>query len=156
MATRSAVLALAFVVVFAGSSAAQERKSLQVFNDISTEVNRYTQFTIFDSVEASIADGHVVLTGWVMMPFKKTDIERRVAKVDGVRLSGVRKDGAAEKAGMAKGDVITRMGEREIHNLDDYMAAFAEMKPDVAIPVTVMRDGKAVELTLVPQAPKAR
>lgn len=78
------------------------------------------------------------------------------AKVDGVRLSGVRKDGAAEKAGMTKGDVITRMGEREIHNLDDYMAAFAEMKPDIAIPVTVMRDGKAVELTLVPEAPKAR
>jgi hypothetical protein len=78
------------------------------------------------------------------------------AKVDGVRLSGVRKDGAAEQAGMVKGDVITRMGEREIHNLDDYMAAFAEMKPDIAIPVTVMRDGKPVEVTLVPQAPKAR
>ena len=85
MATQPALVALVFVVALAGSSAAQERKDLQVFNDISTTVNRYTQFTILDSVEASIADGHVVLTGWVTMPFKKTDIERRVAKVDGVR-----------------------------------------------------------------------
>ena len=85
MALRHAFLAFALVLAVAGPGAAQERKNLQVFNDISTEVNRYTQFTIFDSVDASIADGHVVLTGWVTMPFKKTDIERRVAKVDGVR-----------------------------------------------------------------------
>ena len=85
MALRPVVLTLALVLALAATSTAQERKNLQVFNDISTEVNRYTQFTIFDSVDASIADGHVVLTGWVTMPFKKTDIERRVAKVDGVR-----------------------------------------------------------------------
>jgi osmotically-inducible protein OsmY len=84
MATRPALLALALVVALAAPGAAQERKNLQVFNDISTQVNRYTQFTIFDSVDASVADGHVVLTGWVTMPFKKTDIERRVARVDGV------------------------------------------------------------------------
>lgn len=84
MATRTPLLALAFVVALAASSTAQERKDLQVFNDISTQVNRYTQFTIFDSVEASVDDGHVVLTGWVTMPYKKTDIERRIAKVDGV------------------------------------------------------------------------
>jgi len=85
MATRPAVLALAFVVAFAGSGAAQDRKNLQVFNDISTTVNRYTQLTIFDSIEASIADGQVVLSGWVTMPFKKHDIERRVLNVDGVQ-----------------------------------------------------------------------
>jgi hyperosmotically inducible protein len=85
MTLRPAFLGFALLLTLAGSSTAQERKSLQVFNDISSEVNRYTQFTIFDSVDASIVDGHVVLTGWVTMPFKKTDIERRVAKVDGVR-----------------------------------------------------------------------
>jgi len=85
MATRPTVLALAFVVAFAGSSAAQERKGLQVFNAISTTVNRYTQLTIFDSIDASITDGHVVLSGWVTMPFKSADIERRVLKVDGVQ-----------------------------------------------------------------------
>lgn len=85
MTLRSGVLALALVAVLVGTSAAQSpRKDFQVFNDIATQVNRYTQFTIFDSVDASVENGQVVLSGWVTMPYKKTDIERRVAKVDGV------------------------------------------------------------------------
>ncbi len=84
MVTRSALLALVFVAALAGSSAAQDRKDLQVLNDISTQVTRYTQFTVFDSIDASVTDGHVVLSGWVTMPYKKNDLERRVAKVDGV------------------------------------------------------------------------
>ena len=85
MTLRSDVLALALVAALAGPSAAQQpRKDLQVFNDIATQVNRYTQFTIFDSVDATVVNGQVVLSGWVTMPCKKTDIERRVAQVDGV------------------------------------------------------------------------
>ena len=61
-----------------------ERKDLQVFNDIADQVNRYTQLTIFDSIGANVTDGRVVLTGWVTMPYKRDDIERRVRKVEGV------------------------------------------------------------------------
>ena len=61
-----------------------ERKDLQVFNDIADQINRYTQLTIFDSIAAEVDNGQVVLTGWVTMPFKKDDVERRVRKVDGV------------------------------------------------------------------------
>ena len=70
----------------AAAPAAQltERKDLQVFNDIADQVNRYTQLTIFDSISASVDEGRVVLSGWVTMPFKKDDLERRVRKVDGV------------------------------------------------------------------------
>lgn len=60
-----------------------ERKDLQVFNDIADQVNRYTQLTIFDSISASVDDGRVVLSGWVTMPYKRDDIERRVRKVAG-------------------------------------------------------------------------
>jgi hyperosmotically inducible periplasmic protein len=61
-----------------------ERKDLQVFNDIANQVNRYTQLTIFDSISASVSDGRVVLSGWVTMPYKRDDLEKRVAKVLGV------------------------------------------------------------------------
>ena len=61
-----------------------ERKDLQVFNDIANQVNRYTQLTIFDSISASVDDGRVVLSGWVTMPYKRHDLERRVRKVEGV------------------------------------------------------------------------
>ena len=63
-----------------------ERKDLQVFNDIADQVNRYTQLTIFDSISADVNDGHVVLSGWVTMPYKRDDIEKRVRKVDGVNV----------------------------------------------------------------------
>jgi osmotically-inducible protein OsmY len=85
MTTRLMLMTLALVFTLTGAGFAQERKGLQIFNDISTQVNRYTQFTIFDSIDAGIDEGHVVLSGWVTMPYKKADIERRVAKVDGVK-----------------------------------------------------------------------
>jgi osmotically-inducible protein OsmY len=62
-----------------------ERKDLQVFNDVSDAVNGYVHFTIFDDVSASVNNGVVALTGKVTMPYKRDDIEKRVAKIDGVR-----------------------------------------------------------------------
>lgn len=85
MNKRHMLMAFALVFSLAGASSAQDRKDLQIFNDISTQVNRYTQFTIFDSIDGRVDDGHVVLSGWVTMPYKKTDLERRVAMVDGVK-----------------------------------------------------------------------
>lgn len=66
------------------ADAPQERKDLQVFNDIADQVNRYTQLTIFDSISASVTDGKVVLSGWVTMPYKRDDLEKRVRKVESV------------------------------------------------------------------------
>ena len=85
MKTTFAVL-LASALLFAGSAWAQgERKDLQVFNDISNTVNRYAFFTIFDDVNASVENGNVTLTGKVTQPFKRDEIQKRVAKVDGVQ-----------------------------------------------------------------------
>ena len=77
-------LVVSLFVVGAAFAQTTERKDLQVFNDIANQVNRYTQLTIFDSIGASVDDGRVVLTGWVTMPYKRDDLERRVRKVEGV------------------------------------------------------------------------
>jgi hyperosmotically inducible protein len=84
MLKKAAAIMLTLALLGTPAAFAQERENLQVFRDISNQVNRYTQFTIFDSVSASVHDGNVVLEGWVTMPYKKDDIERRVRKVDGV------------------------------------------------------------------------
>ena len=78
------VVALALT---AGTATAQveARKDFQIFKDVATSVDRYTRFTIFDDVSASVKDGVVTLTGKVTMPYKRDDIARRVAKIDGVR-----------------------------------------------------------------------
>jgi hyperosmotically inducible protein len=75
-------IALTATVAFAGSI--EPRKDLQIFNDVAKSVDRYTQFTIFDDVSAAVKDGVVTLTGKVTMPYKRDDIGKRVAKVNGV------------------------------------------------------------------------
>ena len=80
--TLMAGIALMTTVAFADTG---DRKDLQVFNDISKAVTRYSHFTVFDNVDAAVKNGVVTLTGQVTMEFKKDDIARRVAKVDGVK-----------------------------------------------------------------------
>jgi osmotically-inducible protein OsmY len=82
---KNAVLALCATALLSTPALAQERKDLQVFRDLSDQVHRYSHFTIFDSVEADVTSGHVVLTGAVTMPYKKDDIERRARSVRGVQ-----------------------------------------------------------------------
>jgi len=76
--------ALALLACPALASAQMEPQDRQVFERISSQVERYTQLTIFDGVSASVDRGRVVLSGWVTMPYKREDIERRVRRVDGV------------------------------------------------------------------------
>jgi hyperosmotically inducible protein len=79
-------LLVAVLAFCAQSALAQvERKNLQVYNDISKTVNQYAFFTIFDDVNANIENGTVTLTGKVTMPYKRDEIAKRVAKVDGVQ-----------------------------------------------------------------------
>jgi hyperosmotically inducible protein len=86
MVRKSFLMALAFALFSTSASAdVAERKSLQVINDVSSEVRKYTRFTIFDDVRVGVAeDGVVVLSGRVTMPFKKDDIGRIAGRVDGV------------------------------------------------------------------------
>jgi len=75
----------AVVLVVSATVAAAQPKDFQVLKDVAAKVDGYTQFTIFDDVNANVKDGVVTLTGKVTMPYKRDDIEKRVAKVDGVK-----------------------------------------------------------------------
>jgi hyperosmotically inducible protein len=77
-----ATLALSANVALGATS---DRKNLKVFDDVAKSVNRYVHFTIFDDVNAKVNDGVVTLSGRVTMPYKRDDIVKRVAKIDGVR-----------------------------------------------------------------------
>jgi hyperosmotically inducible protein len=83
--TMSGVLLLLAGVAGAQSIKASGRKDLQILKDVVQTVDRYTQFTIFDDINAVVEDGSVTLTGKVTMPYKRDEIEKRVARVDGVR-----------------------------------------------------------------------
>jgi hypothetical protein len=81
-----AAMVMTGVLGLSGSVWAQsDRANLDLFKDVSTQVTRYANFTVFDNVAAEIDNGMVTLHGRVTMPYKKDDIERRVARVSGVR-----------------------------------------------------------------------
>ncbi len=74
------------LVAGSGTALAQsgDRKDFQVFQDVSAQVTRYVNFTVFDTVNASVQNGVVTLTGKVTMPYKVDDLTRRVSRVEGV------------------------------------------------------------------------
>jgi hyperosmotically inducible protein len=83
---RIIILVIAFGLVSAQAFAGQvERKDFQVATDVIKKVNTYERFSIFDDVNVQVNGGMVTLTGKVTMPFKATDIAKRVAKVEGVK-----------------------------------------------------------------------
>jgi hyperosmotically inducible protein len=64
---------------------AQNRFDSRIAAAVVRQVEGYAQYSIFDHISGMVENGVVTLTGKVTMPYKKSDIEKRVAGVDGVR-----------------------------------------------------------------------
>jgi hypothetical protein len=68
----------------------------------------------------------------------------------GVKLSGVSPVGPAAKAGVQSGDVIIKLGGKDIQNIYDYTFIMGELKIGEETQLVVLRNGKPVELKLTP------
>jgi aminopeptidase YwaD len=66
----------------------------------------------------------------------------------GVKLTGVRGGSPAEAAGIRAGDVIVKMGEMEVRDLQGLTDALRAHKPGDVVPVTVLRDGAPLTVTV--------
>lgn len=64
----------------------------------------------------------------------------------GVRLTGVREDSPAERAGLREGDVIVRFGAREVADLYAFTYALREHEPGDVVEIVVLRGGERVSL----------
>ena len=70
----------------------------------------------------------------------------------GVKLSGVRAEGPADKAGLKGGDVIVEFGGQKIANIYDYTYALDAVKIGEPVEVVILRDGDQVKLIVTPEA----
>ena len=70
--------------------------------------------------------------------------------VKGVKLQGAVKGAPAEKAGIRDGDVLVGLSDMKIETIQDFMQALAGLKIGEETSVTVLRDGKPVELQVTP------
>ena len=78
------IAAAAVVLAMSAPALAADQGNLQVFRDVSRQVLRYSHFTVFDNIQAEVNEGVVTLTGKVTMPYKSTDIQKQVGKLNGV------------------------------------------------------------------------
>ncbi len=73
-------------------------------------------------------------------------------EVKGVMLSGVSKDGPADKAGVTARDVIVELAGKKIENIYDYTHAIEGLKIGQPVKIAVIRNGKRVVLEIKPES----
>ncbi|WP_437676086.1 M20/M25/M40 family metallo-hydrolase [Sorangium sp. So ce131] len=68
----------------------------------------------------------------------------------GVKLTGVRPDAPASRAGLQAGDVIMRIGTHAITNIHDFMFALGDLEPGREVEIEVDRGGTRVPIKVIP------
>lgn len=64
----------------------------------------------------------------------------------GVRVAKVVEDSVAEKAGISQGDVIVALAGTQVSNMSDVVGLVQNMVPGTWLPVSVLRNGKQMEM----------
>ena len=112
------------------AGAAQDSRDTQIADGVSRTLSAFTQLTIFDDVAASVEQGSVTLTGKVTKPYKRKDLEARVAKIDGVK--SVRNDIALLPVSAFDDDLRYRVA-RAIYNNPSFWNYAAMANPPIHI-----------------------
>jgi hyperosmotically inducible periplasmic protein len=73
------------LVLSAPAVAAQALEPPALTDAVIRSINSYSRFTIFDDISVDVDQGTVTLRGKVTMPFKRTDLGKRVSAIEGVR-----------------------------------------------------------------------
>jgi len=82
--------------------------------------------------------------------------EAATQALGGVLIGGVMPGGPADKAGIQSGDVVIKIGDKDIENQTDVLRSVAGTAPGKKLEVVVMRKGKEKKLTVeLMEKPKA-
>jgi Do/DeqQ family serine protease len=109
-------------------------------------------------MDALLKDGQVS-RGWIGVQTRELTPELveglQLGTSEGVLISGVLADAPAAKAGVKPGDVMVKVGSRDVKNPAQLLAAVSSLKPLTATTVQVQRGAKQIELSLtVAQRPR--
>jgi len=93
-----------------------------------------------DLVQQVVAS--LVKTGRVVRGYLGVSTEPVPRGRKGAIIVAVQRGGPADRAGLAPGDVVVQLGEREIQEPRDLAGATLELEPGIRVPVHIVRDGK--------------
>ncbi|KUI26172.1 serine protease [Mycobacterium sp. IS-1496] len=72
----------------------------------------------------------------------------------GAKVTEVKQGEPAERAGIKDGDVVVKIGDREVGDLDGFVVAVRQLEIGKGTPVEILREGKPMTLTVEPIAGK--
>jgi len=76
---------LALGIASAASKNTVPANDAELANKVAHEIRMYSRYTIWDNINLRVQDGNVELLGHVSQPFKKSDLQRIIQHVAGVR-----------------------------------------------------------------------
>ena len=125
-------------------------KPLSEFDDDNLSVRRKKTMTYglsrtspFRSPDLAFGDGHEIIVG-EDRPFLGIVTDEADG---GAKITSVTSNSAAEKAGLKKGDVITKINDEAVDSHSDVTKAIGKMKPNDKVAITYKRDGKESKAT---------
>jgi Do/DeqQ family serine protease len=104
-------------------------------------------------LEGLVRDGQVT-RGWIGV--EPNDLSPELAEAfgvqvqEGVIITGVLQNGPAAKAGVRPGDVITRIGERDVTDVSQLLSVVAALKPGTPARFLIARKSQRLELDVSP------
>ena len=106
------------------------------------------------SIENQLNDHGKVTRGWIGVGIQ--DVDENLAKsfnlkkAEGILVSEVQQGSPAEKAGLQQGDVVLRLDEKILNNVNDLRNQISLLPPKTKIVLQIIRDGKNkdVEITV--------
>lgn len=73
----------------------------------------------------------------------------QLPKIEGALVSQVLKDSPADKANLRQGDVVIKLNNAEVVNVGSLRTSIALMSPGSKVSLSIIRDGKPLEISLV-------
>ncbi|MEM6941855.1 MAG: Do family serine endopeptidase [Pseudomonadota bacterium] len=105
---------------------------------------------LVQEVVADLADDGQLARGWLGVNIRPmTEEVAAVLGYDapkGAVIEAVSADSPAEAAGLERGDIILRFGDKDVADLRDLTRAVATTKPETAASITLLRKGQEITL----------
>lgn len=96
------------------------------------------------AVVDQIADHGSVTRGWLGIDARETVPAEHASS--GVRIAAAFDDGPADRAGLRAGDIVIRIDDQEIRDLDDLRASTTARQPGTELRIEAERDGEVLSL----------
>jgi serine protease Do len=138
-------------IVIDGDNITVNGKPLEEMKDSDIEVFRNKDFSaLIPKLRGRMAPGSSMKMFGDDFPFGGNSAFLGVVSEkteNGAKITSIENESAAEKAGLKKDDIITKVGDSKIEGSDDLYEAIGKYKPEQTVSISYLRNGKEATAT---------